>query len=303
MSIVFPEAAEKWLESTLGAAFDELVVAQIEGGTSSQIFQIHRSGAHTAQFVLRIPNDADWIKEEPDLIVHEAAALQYAQKAGLRAPRLIAHSAGEEFGSEAPVILTTKLAGRVELRPSDFSGWLRALAAELADIHRNTARGFAWEYSSWVEPKNLFVPEWATASDCWVRAFKFWHQGPPEYFSVFLHRDYHPVNVLWRGEEISGVVDWPGACRGPAGVDVGHCRINLAQMYGLEAADRFLDYYCEAAAGFVYHPYWDLDTVFDWCIPEPEYYPPWKYFGLGELPPQVLRQRVEEYLLSVCKRF
>lgn len=27
-----------------------------------------------------------------------------------------------------------------------------------------------------------------------------------------LCRDYHPINVLWLGEEISGIVDWVNAC-------------------------------------------------------------------------------------------
>lgn len=302
MSIVFPKNARTWLESTLETAFENLVISPMKGGTSSAILRIQRLDAPGREFVLRVPDCREWVAEEPELAAHEAAALKYAQQAKLRAPRLVAYSE-EEIGFGAPVLLMTKLEGKVELQPQEFSIWLRSLAAELAMIHQNDGNGFPWEYESWVEPQNLFVPEWATDRGCWERAFAVWRAGQPEYLPVFLHRDYHPVNVLWNGNKLSGVVDWPSACRGPAGVDVGHCRINLAQMYGVEAADRFLEYYRERAADFVYHPYWDLDTVFDWCIPEPEYYAPWRMFGLEEFPNKVLRERIEEYLSSICRRF
>ena len=121
--------------------------------------------------------------------------------------------------------------------------------------------------------------------------------------AVFIHRDYHPTNVLWRGTAVSGVVDWINACRGPAGVDVAHCRTNLEAMYGLETADQFLARYRDVADGFAYDPYWDIDSLLDMCLEGPSYYPPWQEFGLGIIPPPVLRQRADAYLESVMRRF
>ena len=42
-------------------------------------------------------------------------------------------------------------------------------------------------------------------------------------------------------------------------VDVGHCRGNLGDAFGMCAADRFLELYL-AASGHddEYHPYWDV---------------------------------------------
>jgi aminoglycoside phosphotransferase (APT) family kinase protein len=118
---------------------------------------------------------------------------------------------------------------------------------------------------------------------------------------VFIHRDYHPTNVLWHKGAVSGVVDWINACRGPAGVDVAHCRTDLAQMCGPAAADQFLDAYREVAHGFAYNPYWDLDSILDVCLPQPSFYGPWREFGLGIIAPEVLRHRVDAHLEGVMR--
>ena len=39
-------------------------------------------------------------------------------------------------------------------------------------------------------------------------------------------------------------------------------------------ADRFLDAYLTAAEGFVYDPYWDIDSLLDMSYPEPTFYEP-----------------------------
>ena len=49
---------------------------------------------------------------------------------------------------------------------------------------------------------------------------------------MFLHRDFHPGNLLWTDERITGVVDWVSACAGPPEEDIGHCRANLAIRHG-----------------------------------------------------------------------
>ena len=119
---------------------------------------------------------------------------------------------------------------------------------------------------------------------------------------TFIHRDYHPTNVLWCGGAVSGVVDWINACRGPAGVDVAHCRTNLAQMCGPDSADRFLDAYREVADGFIYDPYWDVDSMLDMCLPKPTFYEPWAHFGLDRIAPAEIMRRVDAYLERVMAR-
>ena len=87
--------------------------------------------------------------------------------------------------------------------------------------------------------------------------------GPlPGHERLFIHRDYHPGNVLWTRGELSGVVDWVNASIGSPWADVGHCRVNLAGELGQDAADRFLDLYRVAAGrDDEYDPYWDISAV------------------------------------------
>jgi thiamine kinase-like enzyme len=110
------------------------------------------------------------------------------------------------------------------------------------------------------------------------------------------HRDYHPTNILWSDERISGVVDWVNACRGPAGVDVAHCRLNLALMYGVHHADDFLRAYAAAVDGYDHDPHWDIDDAMDWSLHDAAHYPPWRDFGLRPISRAMLRDRMREFL-------
>jgi hypothetical protein len=75
---------------------------------------------------------------------------------------------------------------------------------------------------------------------------------------VLLRRDFHPGNVLWRRGAVIGVVDWQGACTGPAVADA-HCRVYLL-IFGTDAAQRFTVLW-QRAAGATYHPWADVVTI------------------------------------------
>ncbi len=296
----FGVEAVEWLAHQLHCNPNDLTIKRLKGSTSSSVFFI-QCPDNTHRFVLRVLDNQTWLAEEPDLAAHEAAALQEAERAVLPAPRLVAY-ASDEVGFHAPVVLMTFVAGRIELAPTKFQTWLDALARELAHVHKHKAKSFGWMYKSWVNRQALAPPAWSRNPHLWERAIKLWNSGEPRFDAVFLHRDYHPMNVLWAGDAISGVVDWINACRGPAGIDVGHCRLNLAMMYGVDAADSFLEPYINVAEGFKYNPYWDIDTLLDSCIPTLNFYSPWQQFGLDVIAPEVLGQRVDEYLESVIER-
>ena len=120
----------------------------------------------------------------------------------------------------------------------------------------------------------------------------------------FVHRDYHPTHVLWQDGHLSGIVDWPSTCLGPAGIDVAWCRRNLVAMYGIAAADRFLYAYRSlAGASFAAHPFWDLMVIIESLPGPPGVYPPGVTFGMRHLTGAIVRERLDAYLVSVLARF
>lgn len=84
---------------------------------------------------------------------------------------------------------------------------------------------------------NIEISQWSRRPELWKKAIQFLKEPEPLSKVCFIHRDFHTANVLWKKGEISGVVDWTNACRGPAWVDIGHCRINLVMLFGIDVAD------------------------------------------------------------------
>lgn len=297
--MTFSPKALGWLAHALNANPKVLTSQRMKGSTTSSIYLIQSNLDTNAQhYVLRVIDNPDWLAEEPGLVEHEAAVLEKVQACRLRGPRLVAQSV-KDVGFGAPVVLMTFMEGKIDLRPANMAEWLKELARELAAIHRCPVDDFKWHFKSWVDTSALTVPDWTTKPKLWERAIDLFNQGAPESRPVFLHRDYHPMNVLWNEGTISGVVDWVNACQGSASVDLAHCRMNLVTMYGIEVAEEFLAHYCELVGGFEHHPYWDIDSILNWCLPQPGFYSPWLDFGLEPMTQETLNQRMDAYLERV----
>ena len=159
-----------------------------------------------------------------------------------------------------PALLMSRLPGRVDWWPSDLERWLKRLAGLLPHIHGTALPpGEAVPRFAPYRQENYRPPGWARYPRVWERAVEISRAPAPDLPPVLLHRDFHPGNVLWRYGRVSGVVDWLGACSGPAPADVAHCRINLLTM-GAEVASRFTVHW-EQVAGTTYHPWGDVVTV------------------------------------------
>lgn len=290
--------SNEWLQRAIGGDRQPLNIARMMGSSSSSIYLVQREAGR--RFVLRVLDNRAWLAEEPDLAEHEAAALEEVRGADLKAPQVLGYS-GEDVGFGAPVVLMSYIEGQIELFPADFDGWIAALAGELAAIHRHRGVGFPWTFQSWAERSIAAPPEWTRVPRLWEQAIARFHAGEPPYDPCFIHRDYHPMNVLWQDGVISGVVDWINACRGSCGVDVAHCRTNLAAMRGPEAADQFLSSY-RTSGGRPFDPYWDIDSLINMCVPQPGWYPPWNDFGLHDIGREALCTRMDEHLERVMAR-
>lgn len=133
----------------------------------------------------------------------------------------------------------TRLDGRPTLTPPDVGVWVRGLAQALAAVHRLDGAAIEGVYGRWHDPHAVQPPRWSRQQAAWARLIEASRDSEPMGEMVLLHRDYHPGNVLWEGGEVSGIVDWPNACRGVAGLDVGHCRRDIATTHGTKTAEAF----------------------------------------------------------------
>ena len=90
------------------------------------------------------------------------------------------------------------------------------------------------------------------------------------------------------------------ACQGPEGIDIGHCRLKLEQLYDVETADAFLKAYQKRVEDtFTYDPYWDFLTLIDILFDPPTVYPGWAAFGFTGLTDRMMEERLDMYVGSL----
>lgn len=286
-----------WIQSELGGGASIRAVERLDGSTSAELYKLAVSGRPDGQeYVLRLYTKTDWLAEEPDVPLHEAANLEKLRGSGVIAPRLVAlDPAGLACG--LPALLMTCLPGKIELTPRDRDGWLRQMAGVLPLLHAIPLGGHRWRYRPYLDVARLQVPGWSAYPELWARAIERVNGPWPAFQPRFIHRDFHPVNVLFQDGRLTGVVDWANACAGPAGIDVAWMRMNLGVMYGLDTADRFLEH-CQDLMGsyWQYDPFWDLIVLVEFIVEPPSVYPPWIQFGLTSLTSWVMEERNDQWI-------
>jgi aminoglycoside phosphotransferase (APT) family kinase protein len=231
------------------------------GGTSSAVHLVYVQDPRgdILRLVLRRYVRGDWLADEPDLAEREAEVLRLLENSPLPVPELVAvDPVGERAGS--PAVLMTALPGRVDWAPRDLDSWLEQLAAALPVIHatRIPHDVSIRPYRPYELGKELAPPAWTRHPAAWRRAIEAYQSPPPSAERAFVHRDFHPGNLLWRRRRLTGVVDWVNASLGPPEADVGHCRANLVGQLGVAVADDFLARWQAITARTSYHPYWDI---------------------------------------------
>jgi aminoglycoside phosphotransferase (APT) family kinase protein len=261
-----PAAALAWVESVVGGSIE--AVRALRGGLSSAVHLVTVAGE---RMVLRRYVRPETPVNDPGIADHEARALDFVAQIPIPTPRLLAADlAGARTG--VPSILMSWLPGRVAWEPSDMDGWLRGMSDLLPTVHATplppsgVIRPFRTYRQHSYDP-----PPWTRWPDVWLRGVEIAHGPVPGGRHVFLHRDFHPGNVLWRRGKVTGLVDWQAASIGPASVDPGHCRRNLFS-YGMAVVDRFTTLW-EQASGLRYDPWADVSTIIG-CLDELRDEPP-----------------------------
>ena len=222
---------------------------------------------HHHRLVLRRWARPGWDLDDPDYTAQrEATILGLLADATVPTPGLVAADL-EGAACDVPALLLTRLPGRPPgPAAADQPRFLAQLASALAAIHAVNSRAdqLVPAYRTYVRLDRLTMPTWVPPTRTWRRAFELAADPAPETRGCFIHRDYHHHNTLWARGRLTGVVDWTQASWGPASVDLGHMRWNLAWEYGVPAAEEFLTSYQTLTGGAIaHHPYWDVVTVID----------------------------------------
>jgi aminoglycoside phosphotransferase (APT) family kinase protein len=223
------------------------------------VLRIESPGGARRRVVLRRYVRPELIESEPEIAAREARTLGFVESLGVPTPQLLGV---DPTGSEAgvPAVIMSRLAGKADWWPTEMDSWLSGLAELLPAIHdaRPPDEGIVPVFVPYA-PERYGPPKWSTDDRVWERAFEIFQAPGPDGERVFVHRDFHPGNVLWLRGSVSGLVDWQAACIGPPSVDVGHCRANLYQ-YGLDVADRFMALW-EQVSGRTYDPWVDVVSI------------------------------------------
>lgn len=76
---------------------------------------------------------------------------------------------------------------------------------------------------------------------------------------MICHADFHPGNMLFRRDHLTGLVDWSGTRVGPRSFDLSYCRAEVTLLFGREAPEQLRSAY-ESVAGAPASdvPLWDL---------------------------------------------
>ncbi|MFE5588419.1 phosphotransferase family protein [Kitasatospora sp. NPDC056531] len=304
----------RWVEGVLAPGERIARVTPLKGGWTSRMRRLDIEGAGTPYaLVLRSFVKPFYRRHAPGLLAREARVLRLLEDSAVPAPALRAVDAQGAWCDD-PSLVMTHLPGGVRIgHDGDVRRRIALLAGQLAAVHAlevpETGRERAWQ--AWTAPERVQVPATTGQDALWGRAVDVIRRDAPAHRSCFLHRDFHPGNVLFTGtgEElaVSAVVDWVETSWGPADLDVAHCSTALALLHGAPAGMAFADAYEHAggqlAAHGPDHLYWRLLDTLAFAPDAHKVAAPWRRLGRTDLTPEILTGRLEDYLQALFDRY
>ncbi|MFD8420341.1 alpha/beta fold hydrolase [Streptomyces sp. NPDC059466] len=293
-----------WVAERLGHGRSVADFCLLSGGWSSQMRRLTLDdGTDLVQRTLVKPFFRD---AGPGLLAREASVLTLlAGQEDIPAPRFVAVDASAEH-CEHPTLLMSALPGHVRVDEDDLDRRLDLLAAQLVRVHGVVPAERPRTYQAWTSPERVRTPD----GPLWERAVDVIRRDPPPYEGCFLHRDFHPGNVLFTGAgpglRITGVVDWVETSWGPADLDVAHCSTALALLHGpahgLDFRERYKAHGGRDLADDPDHLYWRLLDALHYCPDAAKLAGPWRDLGRNDLTPEVLGERLEAYVDGLLQR-
>ena len=164
-------------------------------------------------------------------------------------------------------MLQTVLPGSSHIPRHASPSRLRAIGRAVARIHAvplepSSALPARFRSIGDVNFATLTVPGSSAALFAAARDYLAGARPPAGTASVLVHGDLWQGNMIFDGDHHSGTVDWDYAGAGPAGIDIGSLRCDIAVMYGPPAADQVLAGWEEQhGAPAADTSWWDLIAV------------------------------------------
>jgi aminoglycoside phosphotransferase (APT) family kinase protein len=251
----------------------------LTGGTHARTYLI-RTGNPQREFVLREFPPGD------DAARNESRILAALGGLGGLAPRLLASGTGD--ASAGTWSLISRLPGTANIIPRDPAAWAGQLGRALARIHATPMHRLAALQSVTDHPGGSAAAVSGPAASLVTGSWERLTSAP----RVLTHYDFWSGNTLWKGDTLTGVVDWSGGGLGPGGFDVGWCRLDLYLLYGEHIAARFLDSYQAASDSAVPDPHLsDLWAVARSCEHVESWVSNYRDLGRADLTADELRSR------------
>lgn len=188
---------------------DVTAATPVSGGQDTAIWRVEHSGLASALRVFR--------PAQARMAHFEVSAMRVAVAGGLPVPEVRA----EGMWQDRPALLLSWCVGRTLLGTFQKQPWrIRSLGLQFgrmqARIHAVKAaalQSHRGDWIGWVGPEEMPLQEH-------LRSLK-------QRTDALLHCDYHPLNVMIDGREISGILDWPNAAAGDPRADLARTAVIL----------------------------------------------------------------------------
>ena len=294
-SAELPDRARRWVLASVPGAVRIARAQRLRGGISAQTHLLEvarREGVPPLQLVLKRYTSTRPAPQPPAAV--EAATLVALSGVLLpfAVPQLVAH---DPLGGvcDLPALLMTRARGKIALELTGWEARVSALGRALASFHEAQVPCPAslTDYDVGLNRRNKAVPAGIEAPD-WSRVWPL-VEAHSWRGDALLHGDYHIGNALFEAAELSGVIDWATARRGPQQFDLAYCRLDLAMVIGPAAPPLFTAAY-EAARKMKVNELslWDVAASLQ-AYPDPALWlPGWRDAGRDDLTPELIRSRL-----------
>lgn len=288
---IHPET-HRWVASVSGVPVLEHI--RLLGGMSSAVDRCRLADGRVV--VVRHITDREWLVREPGLIANEARALTLLETTDVPAPL---HLASDPAGGR---LLMSWMPGDVNVEPAHLasvSSAMAAAAAAVSAVVMPSAHGLP-SWRPWVAD-DVEPPDWGDRG-MWRDAIdRYTSTRPPEPVDpVLLHRDFHPLNLLWRDDRIVGIVDWVNACVGHPHAELAQCRWNLDLLAAPAVSEHFTNHYLAVTDTGRYDRWWDLAVALS-MLQWPPGTSAWRAVGRDDITPARVRSATEQFVRSALR--